>query len=68
VAGLWGDSPKAVRLFVRLSCHLGGKIPDGNSSVFAHLLCSVCPVFAGARNDDERQFSAISAREKLTVS
>src|SRR3954463_4379283 len=43
VARLWVDSHKAVRLFIRLSCHLGGKIPDGNSTVFAHLLCSVWP-------------------------
>jgi uncharacterized protein (TIGR02246 family) len=52
LAGLWVDSPKAVRLFVRLSCHLEGKFPDGNSTVFAHFLCSVCPVFAGGTNDE----------------
>src|SRR5690242_6739201 len=40
VARMWADSPQAVRQFVRSSCHLGGKIPDGKSSVFAHPLCA----------------------------
>jgi hypothetical protein len=68
VARMWGDSGKAVRLFVRSSCHLEGKIPDGKSSVFAHLWCAVCCVFAAAKNDDTRQFRWIPARSKLTVS
>jgi hypothetical protein len=65
---MWGDSPKAVRLFIRLSCHLGGKFPDGKSSVFAHFLCAFAGLLAGAKNGAARQFSGISGRMKLTVS